>query len=89
MLDVREFTSVKQKSNVKAYAFAMIYDDREGYFAGDGGRVGPVTNYSCGVKDMATGKLYRLPYVGGNYNKVIKKYINRLEEIRKVNEGSK
>jgi hypothetical protein len=66
----------------------MIYDNQEGYF-GNEGRVGPVTDYSCGVRDMATGKLYRLPYVGGNYNKVIKKYINRLEEIRKMNEGSK
>jgi len=89
VVDTREFASMKQKANIKYYAFAMIYDDQEGYFAGDGRREGPVTNYSCGVKDMATGKLYRLPYVGGNYNKVIKKYINRLEEIRLVNEGSK
>lgn len=89
IVDVREFASLKQKPNVKYYAFAMIYDEQEGYFAAEGGRVGPVTNYSCGVKDMASGQLYRLPYVGGNYNKVIKKYINRLEEIRKMNEGTR
>ena len=89
VLDVREFAEVKQKKNVKNYVFAMIYDEQEGYFAADMHREGPVTNYSCGVKDMATGTLYRLPYVGGNYNKVIKKYINRLEEIRLMNEGSK
>jgi hypothetical protein len=88
VIDVREFAAVKPRPNVKSYAFAMIYDNQEGYFGGEG-RVGPVTNYSCGVKDMATGKLYRLPYVGGNYNKVIKKYVNRLEEIRKQNEGTK
>jgi hypothetical protein len=88
VIDVREFTTVPKKANVKTYAFAMIYDNQEGYF-GSEGRVGPETNYSCGVRDMATGKLYRLPYVGGNYNKVIKKYVNRLEEIRKANEGTK
>jgi hypothetical protein len=88
VIDVREIGDIKQKPNVKTYIFAMIYDDQEGYFGGEG-RVGPVTNYSCGVRDMATNKLYRLPYVGGNYNKVIKKYISRLEEIRLANEGSK
>jgi len=88
VVDVREFSAPAKKPNVKNYVFAMIYDNQDGYFGGEG-RVGPVTNYSCGVKDMTTGTIYRLPYFGGNYNKVIRKYINRLEEIRKANEGSK
>lgn len=87
VIDVREAGTGTKKQNVNIYTFAMIYDNQEGFF-GAGGRTGPVTDYSCGVRD-ASGKLYRLPYVGGNYKKVIEKYIKRLEEIRKANEGSK
>ncbi len=88
VIDVRDFTTGSKKQNVKTYSFAMIYDNQDGYFSA-GGRVGPETNYSCGVKDGASGKLYRLPYEGGNYNKVIKFYIQRLEQIRKANEEAK
>jgi len=87
VIDVRDFATVPKKTNVNVYSFAMIYDNQEGYFSPEG-RVTPETNYSCGVRDP-NGKLYRLPYVGGNYKKVIEKYIKRLEDIRKANEGSK
>lgn len=87
IMDVRDFGKTPQKANVSVYSFQMIYDNQEGYFSPPG-RVTPETNYSCGVRD-ASGKLYRLPYVGGNYKKVIEKYIKRLEEIRKTNEEAK
>ncbi len=89
VVDIREFTVNSKKSNVKIYTLAMIYDNQDGYFKGSGERVGPVTNYSCGVKDEASGKVYQLPYVGGNYKKVMEKYIKRLEQIRLENEASK
>lgn len=88
VIDSRDFFSVKTKKGMKNYVFSMVYDNQDGYFK-PGERVGPVTNYSCAVKDMETGTLYSLPYVGGNYKKVMEKYIKRLEEIRKQNEEAK
>lgn len=92
VIDVRDFaTASTQKKNTSVYVFEMLYDNHGGYFkdGGAGERVGPVTNYSCGVTDAATKTLYRLPYVGGNYKKVMEKYIKRLEEIRLANQASK
>lgn len=91
VIDIRDFATVKPKSNINVYVFEMIYDNQPGYFkdGGAGPRVGPVTNYSCGVTDYSTKVLYRLPYIGGSYKKVMDKYIKRLEEIRAVNAESK
>lgn len=88
VIDVRDFMKGPQKQNSSNYALSMIYDNQEGYFSASG-RITPETNYSCGVKDMSTDKLYRLPYVGGNYKKVMDTYIKRLEEIRKSNEAGR
>ncbi len=88
IIDYRDFVNVKQRKGVSSYAFSMIYDKTAGFFQA-GQRVGPSTDYSCGVQDMTSFTEYKLPYFGGNYNKVINKYIDRLEEIRKANEASK
>ncbi len=88
VIDSRDFFATKPRKGVNNFVLAMIYDNQDGYFR-TGERVGPVTNYSCGVKDLATGTLYSLPYVGGNYKKVMEKYIKRLEEIRISNAASK
>ena len=88
IIDYLDFVKVKQRKGVSSYAFSMIYDKTAGFFQA-GERIGPRTDYSCGVQDMTSFTEYKLPYFGGNYNKVINKYIDRLEEIRKANEASK
>lgn len=88
IIDTREFITATKKKGFRNFSFAMIYEQENGYFR-SGERVGPQTDYSCGVTNMETGTLYRLPYTGGNYKKVMEKYIKRLEEIRKNNQGSK
>ncbi len=86
LVDLRALSTQTKKDNVTLYLFEMIYDNQAGYFSA-GERVGPETNYSCGVKD-SDGNLFRLSGFGGNYNKVITNYVKRLEAIRTANEST-
>jgi hypothetical protein len=79
-----------RKHNVegtKYYGFKVIYDKQAGHFSG-GGRVGPDTNYSFGINDLASDKLYKLSFFAGTYKKLLMAYVKKLEEIRKSNENS-
>jgi hypothetical protein len=88
IIDYRDFYKVKQKKGVNSYAFSMIYDKTAGFFQA-GERIGPNTDYSCGVQDMETGASYKLPDFGGNYKKVMEKYVEGLESLRLSNEAIK
>lgn len=89
--EIIEFKSKEgRKHNVegtKYYAFRVIYDRQSGYFSG-GERVSPDTNYSFGINDIASDKLYKLSFFGGTYKKLLEAYVKKLEEIRKSNESS-
>ena len=90
LVDIREMNDAKKiKEDVNYYLFVTIYDKQAGFFReSDMERIKPNTNYSYGIKDLKTDKLYRLSFEGGAYKKLMETYVKKLEEIRLKNESS-
>lgn len=74
--------------DTKYYGFNVYYDRQEGQFIGsDNTRISPTVNYSFGMTDFASSKEYKLSFYAGTYNKLMKAYIQKLEQVRKSNEA--